>query len=47
MVCYEGRGVPVDIELLNERADIAAGIDPLITTALDLLQSADTAGSDA
>jgi peptidase S41-like protein/tricorn protease-like protein len=47
MVCYEGRGVPVDIELLNERADIAAGIDPLITTALDLLKSADTAGSDA
>ena len=38
MVCYEGRGVPVDIELLNERADIEAGVDPLIIGALDLLK---------
>jgi hypothetical protein len=39
MVCYEGRGVPVDIELLNRRDDIAVGIDPLITRALDVLKS--------
>jgi len=38
MVCYEGKGVPVDIELLNEKADIEVGIDPLITRALELLQ---------
>jgi hypothetical protein len=39
MVCYEGKGVPVDIELLNEKADIKVGIDPLITRALELLRS--------
>jgi carboxyl-terminal processing protease len=39
MVCYEGLGVPVDIELLNRRADIEAGRDPLIVRALELLTS--------
>jgi carboxyl-terminal processing protease len=34
MVCYEGKGVPVDIELFNKKADIEKGIDPLITRAL-------------
>jgi hypothetical protein len=34
MVCYEGRGVPADIELLNTRADIERGVDPLIVRAL-------------
>ena len=38
MVCYEGIGVPVDIELLNSMADIENGIDPLITTALEVLR---------
>jgi carboxyl-terminal processing protease len=38
MVCYEGKGVPADIALLNEKADIEAGIDPLIIRALDLLK---------
>jgi hypothetical protein len=37
MVCYEGEGVPVDIELLNRNADIAAGTDPLIVRALEVL----------
>jgi hypothetical protein len=37
-VCYEGKGVPADIELLNTKADIARGVDPLITRALELLQ---------
>jgi len=39
MICYEGKGVPVDIELLNTKADIKNGIDPLITRALEQLQS--------
>ncbi len=37
MVCYEGKGVPVDIELFNKKADIENGIDPLITRALDVI----------
>jgi len=39
MVCYEGKGVPADIELLNSTADIENGADPLITAALELLKS--------
>jgi C-terminal processing protease CtpA/Prc len=37
MVCYEGKGVPVDIEIFNHRSDIEAGKDPLITRALEVL----------
>jgi hypothetical protein len=37
-VCYEGKGVPADIELLNTKADIARGVDPLITRALEILK---------
>jgi len=39
MVCYEGKGVPVDIELLNSRVDIENGIDPLIIKALEVLRT--------
>lgn len=39
MICYEGKGVPVDIELFNTKADIQNGIDPLIVRALDVLKS--------
>jgi carboxyl-terminal processing protease len=39
MVCYEGKGVPADIELFNKKADIENGIDPLITRALEVLKS--------
>jgi carboxyl-terminal processing protease len=39
MVCYEGKGVPTDIYLLNKKSDIEAGIDPLITRALEVLRS--------
>ena len=39
MVCFEGRGVPVDIRLLNKRSDIENGVDPLIVRALDLLET--------
>ena len=38
MVCYEGKGVPADIELFNRTADIENGVDPLITRALELLK---------
>lgn len=38
-VCYEGKGVPPDIELLNRKADLETGTDPLIAHALDLLTS--------
>ena len=39
MVCYEGKGVPVDIELFNKKSDIENGIDPLITRALKILDA--------
>jgi carboxyl-terminal processing protease len=39
MVCYEGKGVPVDIELFNKKGDIKNGVDPLITQALKVLKS--------
>jgi C-terminal processing protease CtpA/Prc len=44
MVCYEGKGVPADIELLNSTADTKNGADPLITAALKLLKSKRPAG---
>jgi hypothetical protein len=39
MVCYEGKGVPADVELQNKRADIENGRDPLIIRAIEVLQS--------
>ena len=36
-VCYEGKGVPVDIELFNQKTDIENGIDPLIVRALNVI----------
>ncbi len=39
MVCYEGRGVPADIRLLNRKSDIENGVDPLITRALDIIET--------
>lgn len=46
MVCYEGRGVPVDIELFNKKADIENGIDPLIARALEVLRSKNPGSAD-
>jgi hypothetical protein len=37
MVCYEGKGAPPDIVLLNTKADIDNDNDPLITRALAVL----------
>ena len=39
MICYEAKGVPADIVLLNSTADIENGVDPLITRALEVLTS--------
>ena len=35
--CYEGKGIPVDIRLLNKRTDLEKGIDPLIIKSLEVL----------
>ena len=45
MVCYEGRGVPVDISLLNRNCDIEKGVDPLIIRALEVIQTKNTGRS--
>ena len=37
MTCYEGRGIPVDIELKNMRSDLQKGVDPLVIKALEVL----------
>jgi len=47
MVCFEGKGVPVDIELFNTKADLEIGVDPLITRALDVLRSKSAAAARA
>jgi hypothetical protein len=39
MICYEGNGVPADIEVFNNRVDIENGIDPLIVRGLEVLRS--------
>jgi peptidase S41-like protein/tricorn protease-like protein len=46
MICYEGKGVPADIELLNKRADIENGSDPLITRGLEVLRSKTAEAAD-
>jgi C-terminal processing protease CtpA/Prc len=38
MACYEAKGVPVDIRLLNRKKDLATGVDPLIVRALKVLK---------
>lgn len=37
MICYEGKGIPVDIPMKNMRGDLEKGEDPLILKALELL----------
>jgi carboxyl-terminal processing protease len=39
LVCYEGVGVPADIELRNKKTDIAGGVDPLIVRSLEVLST--------
>jgi hypothetical protein len=46
MVCYEGKGVPADIELFNTKADIDDGVDPLITRALEVLKGQEPKAAD-
>jgi len=38
MICYEGKGVPADIELFNSKSDIEVSTDPLITRAIEVLR---------
>jgi hypothetical protein len=38
MVCYEGRGIPVDIEHLNTRADLEKNVDSLLIKAFEILR---------
>ena len=38
MTCYEGKGIPVDMELKNMRSDLQKGVDPLILKAVEVLQ---------
>ena len=35
--CYEGKGIPVDIEVLNKREDLEKGEDPLIMKSIEVL----------
>jgi len=37
MVCYESKGVPVDVEVLNTRDDLDVGMDPVLMQALSIL----------
>jgi carboxyl-terminal processing protease len=46
MVCYEGRGIPADIELLNKRSNLEKCVDPLIERAIEVLQSRRVAAND-
>jgi len=47
MVCYEGTGIPADIELLNTKADIERGSDPLIVRAIEVLRDKHAAAAEA
>jgi len=37
MECFETKGVPVHVEVLNKRADLEKGIDPFVIKALEML----------
>ena len=39
MVCYEGVGVPVDVKVTNNKADLKLMQDPVIIGALAVLNS--------
>ena len=43
MLCYEGIGVPADIPLFNTKADIEKGADPLITAAIESINTRNAA----
>ncbi len=38
MICYEGKGTPVDLQVRNTRQDISAMSDPVLLTALNYLK---------
>ena len=37
-VCYESKGVPVDVKVLNTKKDLAQGRDSVVAKALQLLK---------
>ena len=39
-VCYEGIGIPPDIQVMATRADVDAGVDAVIDRAIEILESA-------
>ncbi|MGI9364319.1 MAG: S41 family peptidase [Rhizobiaceae bacterium] len=39
MECYEGKGIPPDIPMLNSKADLTSRVDPLVLTALKVLDT--------
>ena len=41
-VCYESKGVPVDVQVLNTKKDLALGKDSVVATALKLLRKKTT-----
>ena len=40
MVCYESKGIPVDVEVVNTKDDLVKGEDPVVKAALKLLATA-------
>ena len=46
MICYEGKGVPADIELFNTKGDLDTGVDPLIMRSLEIFKSVDAKEPD-
>jgi hypothetical protein len=34
MICFEAKGIPVHEEVLNTKADLETGIDPVLEAAL-------------
>jgi hypothetical protein len=39
MICYESKGIPVDIEVMNTRDDLAAKVDVVLIKALSILEA--------
>ena len=40
MICYEGKGIPVDIEVKNLWSDVEKGTDQVVLKALEQLKKA-------
>ena len=40
MICYEGKGIPVDIKVKNLWSDVEKGVDQVLLKGLDQLKKA-------